>query len=74
MEQLVRFDFCAASNSRSYAPVVLGIWCADWETGFQGLGKHTHFEVLTPVARGVCGAPEPPRYDVSWIIEVVKTA
>ncbi len=73
-EEPVRFDFCAATNSRFYAPVALGIWCADWETGCQALGKHGRFAVLTPEERGVRGAPDLPRYDVSWIVEGAKTA
>jgi nitroreductase len=63
-----RFDFCAATNSRYYAAVALGIWCANWETGCQALGLHGHFAVLSPGQRGVPDAPALPRYDVSWLV------
>lgn len=66
--QGVRFDFFAETHSRFYAPVALGIWCADWETGCEALAIPGRFAVLTPAERGV---PEPgvalPHYDVSWI-------
>mmetsp|Transcript_76469 Transcript_76469/g.200626 ORF Transcript_76469/g.200626 Transcript_76469/m.200626 type:complete len:378 (-) Transcript_76469:36-1169(-) len=62
-----RFDFCAATTSRYYAAVALGIWCANWETGCEALGIRGHFSVLTPAERGVEGAPELPLYDISWV-------
>ena len=68
-KRLVRMDFAAATESRYYAPVALGIWCADWETGCQALGISGHFAVLTPQERGLPHAPELPRYDVSWILD-----
>jgi nitroreductase len=73
-KRLVRMDFAAATESRYYAPVALGIWCADWETGCQALGISGHFAVLTPQERGLPHAPELPRYDVSWIPDQPMTA
>jgi nitroreductase len=68
-ERLVRFDFCAATTSRYYAAVALGIWCANWEAGCEALGKKGHFSVLTPEERGIHDAAELPRYDVSWVVD-----
>ena len=69
--RVVRFDFCAATSSRYYAAVALGIWCANWETGCEALGRSGHFAVLSPQERGLAQEretlPEHPRYDVSWI-------
>jgi nitroreductase len=67
-DHLARFDFCAATTSRYYAAVALGIWCANWQTGCQALGKLGHFAMLTPDQRGVEEAPQLPRYDVSWVV------
>lgn len=71
-DEPVRFDFCASTNSRYYAPVALGIWCADWEAGCRALGKKGRFAVLTQADRGVPDAPALPRYDVSWIVGAGK--
>ncbi len=68
-EKVIRFDFCATTTSRFYAPVALGIWCANWEAGCAALGLPGHFTVLTADERGVPDAPELPRYDVSWIAD-----
>ncbi|MCB9797210.1 MAG: nitroreductase family protein [Alphaproteobacteria bacterium] len=67
--RLARFDFLASTTSRYYAPVALGIWLANWETGCEALGIAGHFERLSPEARGVGEAPELPRYDMSWVLE-----
>jgi nitroreductase len=64
-----RFDFFASTDSRFYAPVALGIWCANWETGCEALGISGRFSVLRPGERGVQGAPQLPRYDVSWLVD-----
>ena len=64
----LRFDFCAATQSRYYAAVALGIWCANWETGCAALGKSGHFAVLSAAERGVADPPDLPRYDISWIV------
>ncbi len=69
MGKLVRFDFCASTNSRYYAPVALGIWCANWETGCEALARPGHFAVLSPDARAVENVPDLPRYDVSWVVD-----
>jgi nitroreductase len=65
----LRFDFYASIESRFYAPVALGIWCANWETGCGALGIPGHFAVATPEQRGAEGVPEMPRYDVSWLAD-----
>jgi nitroreductase len=64
---LTRFDFYAATASRYYAPVALGIWCANWEMGCEALGISGHFAVLP--AEGDADRPQLPRYDVSWILD-----
>jgi nitroreductase len=68
-EKLVRFDFYAATTSRYYAAVALGIWCANWETGCEALNKRGHFAALSPEEISLDAVPELPRYDVSWIID-----
>ena len=68
-ERPVRFDFYASTASRFYAPVALGIWCANWETGCSALGIPGHFVELKPEERGVHSAPELPRYDASWVLD-----
>jgi nitroreductase len=62
-----RLDFYTTTASRFYAPVALGIWCANWETGCDALGILGNFQVLTPEERGVPDVPELPRYHMSWI-------
>jgi nitroreductase len=66
-----RFDFAAATTSRYYAAVALGIWCANWETGCEALDLKGHFEVLTPEQRGLPHPPQLPTYHVSWVVEDV---
>lgn len=68
-EKLIRFDFCAATASRYYAAVALGIWCANWETGCAALNKRGHFSVLSFEDRASEEVPELPRYDISWIVD-----
>ena len=68
-EKLIRFDFCAATTSRYYAAVALGIWCANWETGVGALNKRGHFAALSSAERASEAIPELPRYDVSWIVD-----
>ncbi|MFT4623797.1 MAG: nitroreductase [Myxococcota bacterium] len=55
-------EFHAAIASRYYAPVALGIWCANWEIGCEALGIDGRFEACPPPAE----APVPPRHDVTW--------
>ncbi len=68
-EKILRFDFYAATTSRYYAAIALGIWCANWETGSTALNKHGHFAVLSPEERMSNAASELPLYDISWIVD-----
>lgn len=73
--RLVRFDFYAATASRYYAAVNLGIWCANWEMGAEALGIHGHFAALSAEERGVhedADSHHLPRYDVSWLLDTNK--
>jgi hypothetical protein len=68
--RLERFDFFAATESRYYAAVAVGIWCANWEMGCQAQGIPGHFAVLSSEQRGVNNENNHtglPRYDVSWV-------
>jgi nitroreductase len=67
-ERLIRFDFCAATTSRYYAVVALGIWCANWETGCATLNRRGHLAVLLPEDRGNEEFSDLPKYDVSWVV------
>jgi len=62
-----RLDFYAATASRYYAAVALGIWCANWELGCEALGIPGHFKMLTAADRGAENAAKLPHYDISWI-------
>jgi nitroreductase len=66
--RLIRFDFFAATTSRYYAAVALGIWCANWETGCAALNKTGHFEVLSPEERNDEEFSDLPHYDISWVV------
>jgi len=67
---LARFDFYAFIESRYYAPVAVGIWCANWEMGCEALGIHGHFAVLPTEERGVQEMEDQlPKYDVSWVMD-----
>lgn len=69
--RLTRFDFYAATDSRYYAAVAVGIWCANWEMGCGALGIEGHFTQLSAAERGVQDMkelPPLPRYDVSWVL------
>ncbi|MCP4417923.1 MAG: nitroreductase family protein [Chloroflexi bacterium] len=71
---LARLDFYAATDSRYYAAVALGIWCANWEMGCGALGIQGRFAQLSATERGVQdmkGLPALPRYDVSWMLNEV---
>jgi nitroreductase len=68
-DKLIRFDFFAATTSRYYAAVALGIWCTNWETGCAALGKKGHFEILSPKERNYEELSELPRYDISWVVD-----
>lgn len=70
--RLARFDFYAATESRYYAAVAVGIWCANWEMGCQALGIHGHFAVLSADERRTLidkARPKLPGYDVSWVLD-----
>jgi len=73
VSNIERFDFYQSIASHFYAPVALGIWCANWEMGCEALGIKGHFSVLTTKERGENEEidentpPKLPRYDVSWI-------
>jgi nitroreductase len=69
---LVRFDFYAVTESRYYAAVAVGIWCANWELGCEAQGIHGHFAVLSAEQGGgqnEKSPPQLPRYDVSWVLD-----
>jgi len=70
--RLLRFDFYAVTTSRYYAPVAVGIWCANWEMGCETLCIYGHFAELCDEERGVQDKIEHfqlPRYDVSWVLD-----
>jgi len=67
-QKLIRFDFYSTTASRYYAPVALGIWCANWETGCEALNRNGYFAVLSPDERGSNNTSMLPRYHLSWII------
>lgn len=71
----LRFDFYATTESRYYAAVALGIWCANWEIGCEALGIRGHLAVLSAQERGltVNQTSSLPRYDVSWISDQTFT-
>lgn len=55
-------DFCATTSSRYYAPVALGIWCANWELGCEALGLEGQVESHpNPVGEFMT-----PRHDITW--------
>ena len=62
-----RFDFYASTTSLYYAPVTLGIWCANWETGCEALAIPGHLAVLDVDHGGEAEPAELPSYDVSWV-------
>jgi nitroreductase len=64
--RIVRMDFCAATKSRYYAMVALGIWLANWEHGCHALGIDGH---LKRVAKDDAHRPDLPRYVISWLRE-----
>jgi len=69
---LARFDFYAATESRYYAAVAVGIWYSNWEMGCKSQGIQGHFAVLSKEERGVQDEksyPHLPRYDVSWVLD-----
>ncbi len=70
--RLARFDFYATTESRYYAPVAVGIWCANWEMGCEALGISGHFAVLSDGRRDIHDDEDQhhlPRYDISWVVD-----
>jgi hypothetical protein len=62
-----RVDFGTSTSSRYYAPVALGIWLANWETGCEALGIHGRTVVLADhdVDTDVPGRPF--TYGATWL-------
>ena len=72
LPHLARFDFYSTTESRYYAPVAAGVWCANWEMGCEALGIPGHFVVLSPEERAGKDEParlSPPLYNVSWKLD-----
>jgi nitroreductase len=63
-ERVERVDFVAATDSRYYAPVALGIWVANWETGCEALGIRGRVSVLDESAGPLPGGA---RYGATWL-------
>ena len=76
-ERLAGFDFVATTESRYYAPLAAGIWCADWAFGCEGQGLSGGFAAL---GRGDAGSSAGAstsrgRYELSWLLdEPLETA
>ncbi len=71
--RLARLDFYAATASRYYAAVAVGIWYSNWEMGCEVLGIQGRFSVLSAEERCVQdekALSQFPRYDVSWVLDV----
>lgn len=69
---LQRFDFFANTNSRYYAAVASGIWCANWEIGCSELNIGGSFRRLTDSERGLTKAQKSNQsnnYDISWVLD-----
>jgi nitroreductase len=69
---LVRFDIYASTNSRYYAAVASGIWCANWEIGCDELKIAGRFKLLTDSEREITELQKRnklPKYDISWILD-----
>jgi hypothetical protein len=67
--QLERFDFYQTTESRYYAPVAAGIWCANWELGCEALGIQGHAAILSAEERGIDDEKVVPHYDLSWVLD-----
>jgi nitroreductase len=61
--QVAAVHFLAITTSRYYAPIAVGIWCANWELGCAALGIAGTF--TTPATDHL--APTPPSHDVTWV-------
>jgi len=58
------FDFYTTTTSRYYAPISVGIWCANWELGCEAQGINGLFSVLTAEEN-----QQLPKYNVSWVFD-----
>lgn len=58
--QMSTMSFLAATASRYYAPVALGIWSANWELACAALGEHGAFESIPQ------GGTNLQQGDVKW--------
>ena len=65
---LERFDFYQTTESRYYAPVAAGIWCANWELGCEALDIRGHAVVLSAQERGADDEKTLFQYDLSWVL------
>ncbi|MEC7762479.1 MAG: nitroreductase family protein [Pseudomonadota bacterium] len=53
-KSLKQVSFCTTEGSRYYAPLALGIWCANWARGVEALGAPGHWRPL-PAPRALGG-------------------
>ena len=71
-DMLERFDFYANTNSRYYAAVALGIWCANWEIGCNEVNIGGNFRQLTDSERALTEVQKRKQlhnYDISWVLD-----
>jgi len=66
---LERVDFYSTTESRYYAPVAAGIWCANWELGCQALDIHGHAVALSADELGMNAEEAVPHYNLSWVLD-----
>ena len=66
---LARFDFYQVTESRYYAPVAAGIWCANWELGCEALGIRGHAAVLSADEQEADDEKKLPQYNLSWVLD-----
>lgn len=62
-----RVDFATSTSSRYYAPVALGIWLANWETGCQALDIHGRTTVLPEHPTDTTDTPGRLTYGATWL-------
>ncbi len=67
-----RLDFFAATQSRYYAPVALGIWLANWELGTEALGLGGRWAVLPAERRDANPGEALAHYDISWLRDATR--
>lgn len=61
-KEVTKAQICALEGSQYYAPLALGIWCANWETAMEALGqpgRWVRLEAARPIAGGLV-------HDLSW--------